>query len=85
MITKLKNPFSRQYEDVKDLFTSSMIQWTNNRSGGSYADENCVDDGHEFIPFLSHALLTRPEMYGFSVQNSQFLPMYCWRPAGDSQ
>jgi len=75
MITKLKNPFSRQYEDVKDLFTGSMVSWTNNMSGGKYGDPKSVKVGHEFIPFLSHALLTRPEMYGFSVQSSEFLPM----------
>ena len=74
-IQKLNNPLSRRYFDVKDLFCGSMIPWTHNSSGGKDAGVECEVEGHDFMPFLSHAMLIRPEMYGYPVQASNLLPM----------
>lgn len=75
MITKLQNPKSRLYYDVKDLFTGGMVRWHHNLSAGKDNPPVCQEKGHDFMPYLSHPLLIRPEMYGFSMQASDYLPM----------
>ena len=64
----LKNPLTQEYKEIKELVLSTQFAWFYS----NYSIENHVDSRYENIPFYSHNILDRPELYNrnYSAPNS---------------